>query len=111
MAATNAGRARKGSPATTRWRKVECSSCGCVVRMSRAWIAQGLPTCACGSPMSCPDIEDAALVDDRALTELVNHQARSDRAREMAAKRYRQTPQCKYSSCSRWRAKGSLYCA
>jgi len=36
----------------TRMRKVECSECGCVIRMTRKWIEDaGLPTCGCGGEM------------------------------------------------------------
>lgn len=37
---------------TTRMLKVECPGCGCLVRMTRAWLDRtGAPTCACGEPM------------------------------------------------------------
>lgn len=53
--------AAKGTAATTRLRKVECTACGCIARMSRAAIRRsGLPTCGCGVAMTCSDIEDAA---------------------------------------------------
>jgi hypothetical protein len=42
---------RKGVQ-TTRMLKVECLTCGCVLRMTRKWLAEaGLPTCGCGSEM------------------------------------------------------------
>lgn len=50
---------------TIRLRKVHCSECGYVVRMSRTWIAVGLPNCpnpAClafGAPLECADPADA----------------------------------------------------
>ena len=41
---------RKRQP--TRMLKVGCAACGCVIRMTRQWIASiGTPTCACGCPM------------------------------------------------------------
>lgn len=37
-------------PQTTRMLKVECSTCGCVVRMTRKWLDEvGAPSCACGN--------------------------------------------------------------
>lgn len=39
-------------PQTTRQIKVECSECGCIVRMTRTWIDKGLPTCYCGTEMT-----------------------------------------------------------
>jgi len=37
---------------STRMLKVECSECGCVVRMTRKWLDEvGTPTCACGERM------------------------------------------------------------
>jgi hypothetical protein len=41
-----------GKPQTTRMLKVECPSCGCVVRMTRRWLDEaGAPECACGTRM------------------------------------------------------------
>jgi hypothetical protein len=43
--------ARKGVQGT-RMLKVECLTCGCVIRMTRKWLNEaGLPTCGCGSEM------------------------------------------------------------
>lgn len=61
---------RKGTSSTTRLRKVHCVGCGCIVRMSRTWIVQGLPTCACGGEMSCPELEDAILIDPDLIDDL-----------------------------------------
>lgn len=37
---------------STRMLKVECTGCGCVIRMTRKWLDEaGAPTCACGSAM------------------------------------------------------------
>lgn len=37
---------------STRMLKVECSSCGCILRMTAKWMDEaGLPTCGCGSVM------------------------------------------------------------
>lgn len=48
---------------TTRQRKVECVACGVIVRMSRAaMLKSGLPTCGCGTPMTCSDLDDLAAV-------------------------------------------------
>jgi hypothetical protein len=46
----------------TRLRKADCPRCGYIVRVSRKCIAQGLPTCPCGTRMTCPEPVDAALV-------------------------------------------------
>jgi hypothetical protein len=43
---------------TTRMKKVECSDCGCIVRMTRKWLEEcGPPTCACGGPMLPEEID------------------------------------------------------
>ena len=40
------------SKQTTRMLKVQCTSCGCVLRMTRTWLDDvGPPTCGCGSEM------------------------------------------------------------
>lgn len=37
----------------TRMLKVACGECGCIVRMTRQWLAEvGAPTCACGGDMA-----------------------------------------------------------
>ena len=44
--------AATGRKQTTRMIKVECISCGCVLRMTRTWLDQvGPPTCGCGGEM------------------------------------------------------------
>lgn len=41
---------------TTRQLKVSCSSCGCVVRMTKKWLEDvGAPTCGCGAEMERND--------------------------------------------------------
>lgn len=45
----------RGSVATTRMRKVECVCCGYTVRVSRRWMAVGLPVCPCGERMDSVD--------------------------------------------------------
>ncbi len=47
----------RGTVATQRLRKVECPGCGCILYMSRKWIAGGTPTCSCGVPMVSVDHE------------------------------------------------------
>lgn len=51
-----AGRPRKHAQNTTRMLRVECPSCGCLLRMTRTWIDRaGLPSCGCGARMAeCP---------------------------------------------------------
>jgi len=42
----------------TRMRKVVCTECGCIVRMTRRWMDDaGLPTCGCGVAMAIVDEE------------------------------------------------------
>lgn len=54
----------KGTPKTTRLRKVECLECGVICRMSRAaMMRSGLPTCGCGAPMIATDLDDLAMVE------------------------------------------------
>lgn len=47
-----------------RLRKAECAGCGYVVRVSREWIAKGLPTCVCGWSMECQCLEDRMTAGD-----------------------------------------------
>lgn len=49
-----------GSVKTSRMRKCECA-CGYVCRVSRRWLAVGLPTCPCGGRLVPEDPDDAAL--------------------------------------------------
>lgn len=52
---------------TTRMRKAECATCGYTIRVSRAWIAVGMPSCPCGAgELACDAIEDCALAPDSA---------------------------------------------
>ena len=44
----------------TRLKKVECISCGYVVRITQKWIDIGLPVCVCGMPMSQEEGGDGA---------------------------------------------------
>lgn len=70
-------------PQTTRYRRVECESCGCIARMTRKALAgSGVPFCGCGAGrMLITSLEDAAAVlSDDALT---SHPAyRADAAAE-----------------------------
>jgi hypothetical protein len=55
------------APSTTcRMRKAECRGCGYTVRLSREWIAKGLPVCPCGDRMECRCLEDRVLSGDEA---------------------------------------------
>lgn len=52
-AAVSKGGGRKVQ--TTRMLKVECTDCGCVIRMTAKWVKDaGLPTCGCGGEMEMP---------------------------------------------------------
>lgn len=63
---------RPGTAATTRMRKAACPRCGYTIRLSRQWIAAGLPACpVCHPrddvfPLTCPDPEDVAVADPQA---------------------------------------------
>lgn len=37
--------AMKGKTQTTRLLKGECPTCGCVIRIARAWAERGMPVC------------------------------------------------------------------
>jgi hypothetical protein len=50
-----------GAPARTRLRKLECPECGYIVRVSRACIVRGLPSCCCGELLVPATLEDATL--------------------------------------------------
>src|SRR5579864_7941667 len=45
-----------------RHRKVSCPECGYTVRMARAWMLRGLPSCPCGAQMRPETPADLALV-------------------------------------------------
>lgn len=45
----------RGSVATTRLRRVECWGCDYTIRVTRKWMAVGLPMCPCGQQMHCDD--------------------------------------------------------
>lgn len=46
-----AGAESKEGKAGTRMLKVECPDCGYTCRTTAKWLAVGVPTCACGTPM------------------------------------------------------------
>lgn len=49
-----------GTAATTRLRKLECEAgCGYIVRVSRAAMDKGLPSCCCGALLAPAALEDA----------------------------------------------------
>src|SRR6058998_2612709 len=49
---------------TCRLRKAECRGCGYVIRLTREWIARGLPVCPCGEQMECRCLEDRMIAGD-----------------------------------------------
>ncbi len=50
----------RGTAATTRLRKLECDAgCGYIVRVSRAAMLRGLPSCYCGGQLAPDTLEDA----------------------------------------------------
>ena len=70
----------RGSVATTRLRKASCDSCGYMIRVSRKWLAVGLPTCPCGQPMVSDDEwaeTEAELRQERELAEWQEHDFRA----------------------------------
>src|SRR3979490_3004103 len=70
----------RGTVATQRLRKVDCPECGCILYMSRKWIAEGTPTCACGARMQSVD----ELRDQRELDEWRGGEKRAARRGERA---------------------------
>lgn len=99
---------------TTRLRKAECPSCSYVVRISREWIAKGLPSCPCGETLTLPCSVDRLSVpalEADAWAELSGRDderaTRSEYAKRAAARRRR----CKLDGCSKWTGKGHVYCA
>ena len=79
-----------GTVKTTRLRKVQCGGCGYTARVSRTWLAQGLPGCPCGSRLVPADLDDvlAALEAGHvAATDLDEHAEYQtfERARASAA--------------------------
>jgi hypothetical protein len=80
----------RGTVATQRLRKVDCPECGCILYMSRKWIAEGTPTCACGARMQSVD----ELRDQRELDEW---RAREERAAKRGERRSR--PGAKRAQC------------
>lgn len=81
----------------SRLRKVECTMCGCIVRMSRAAMARsGVPFCGCGQGrMLVVDLDDACAV--LPAEELYAHPD----FREMAAREHRRDIRSAHKSGSR----------
>lgn len=67
---------RSGTAKTTRLRKASCCCCGYTIRLSRQWIAVGLPACpnrecpGFGLDMACPDAADQVVADPALLESL-----------------------------------------
>ena len=85
------------APATTcRQRKAECRDCGYTVRLTREWIARGLPLCPCGEAMECRCLEDRMVAgDDDAYAELVARDSLRFKSRPNVARR----PQARCGGC------------
>lgn len=107
----------RGSAATTRLRKAECPACGYIVRVSRKWLAMGLPTCACGATMESADYWAELEAELREEHELAEWQAKDARAAQRnrgalpAATRgdgYRDAVQCQ--GCRRFVAHKMAVC-
>lgn len=78
----------RGSASTTRLRKVECSECGCILRMSRAAMAKcGMPTCGCGARMYPAELSDAYAAGCESI-----HPDHADEIRREAEKAIREAP-------------------
>lgn len=99
MAATKV----RGSAKTTRLRKGECNACGYTIRLSRRWIAVGMPECPCGAgKLSCPEIEDAVLclsdaelyLHPQAAQEMRREEARAMRASRKSGWKGGMQPTC-----------------
>lgn len=84
--------ARKRRKQTTRQRKVECSWCECILRMSLAAMRRhGVPTCGCGSEMYPADVEDAALCGDDVLKRHPDYAAEMRRECNRARREHRRS--------------------
>lgn len=58
---------------TSRMRKLECSRCGYIVRVSRTHLERGLPTCPCGMELEPHCLWDRATAgDERAESEAMH---------------------------------------
>lgn len=44
---------------TTRMLKLEAPCCGYIVRTTKKWLEEGMPSCPCGNPFEAEDAEDA----------------------------------------------------
>lgn len=102
----------QASAATTRLRKAECDECGYVIRVTREWIARGLPLCPCGEPLALRCLEDRCCLPgdagQAAGLEAWGKAAESERRSMNARKAARLRRRCK--CCPRWTARGELYC-
>lgn len=121
---------------TCRQRKVECEQCGCIVRMTRGWMADaGLPVCGCGGRMLPSEASDLAFAgvigpeDMRPAQWTVicreNGWEDSIQRKGAAANAYARRmleqggilgraatkPQCAYPGCGKWTSNGAEHCA
>lgn len=94
-----------------------------ILRGSAFALSAGLPTCACGSRFHVPALASLERVDGDAFLERVAQLGLGDRNALMRSMGFedaiirrkcdenRRTPaRCGHDGCSRFKAKGSLYC-
>jgi hypothetical protein len=86
------------SAATVRQRKLTCTGCGCLLRMSRTWLHEaGAPSCSCGAPFEPDCLHDRCCLPgaegEAAMQEFntrdAMHGVLSERAQKAAATRKR----------------------
>lgn len=117
-----------------RQRKVVCDDCGYTLRVTRSWMQQGLPTCACGGRMLPESPADLAWlgiigIDDMSARDWTivcreNGWTDSIVRKGNAAKQYENSyrasgglagrragaAHCAFAGCGRWIAEGAERC-
>jgi hypothetical protein len=99
---------------TTRNRKAECLDCGYVIRVTRDWIAAGLPSCVCGGTFELPCLFDRSHLPGvegaEAWQAVEGKRVMHDQRSEYAKRAIRARKRCKHESCGALLGKGELYC-
>jgi hypothetical protein len=98
-----------------RERKITCPSCGYILRVTRSWIAQGLPVCHCGErfePCCWEDRQWMPGAEGNVATDALQDQmAKFDLRSVNAKKAILMRRRCKLEECGRLVGRGELYCA
>lgn len=118
-----------------RQRKCACEDCGYVIRVTRSWMAEGLPTCACGGrilPVEPADLAFAGVIGPEDMrpaqwTVICRENGWEDAiqrkgaaanayARRMLEQggilgREASKPQCAFAGCGKWTSQGAEFCA